>query len=1733
MRRGPVVLAAAIAIMCIALLTGAREARGAGCESFVPQGCTRVKAGDKIDSVIQNKCYVFDENSTGPNVYDKINVLAGGGIYFVDPGKGKTIDFRVSALLVEKGGVVQAGSPNCPFGKEGGKLTIGLWGDDPTAQGTKTPPPDQAGIQCMTNPAGGANPKHDLRCFPSNDYAQGHYCTKDSDDPCSDTTAPAFEPKNKLLEPYGNLNFDDNPWGYKVIGVAYGGTLALYGYKGAKGLEDSGWASTNDPADHCKVPDPAMSTLDVTELTEWAKLSGTSWARLVGVHDDPQSGLTTLTLDRVVATQETADKPNLGWRIGDEIVIGATDWYPNHSEQRTIRNVFASPTGTQIQVDLLKFPHYTQMFTTGPQSDFTNPVTRTAVDMRAVVGLLSRSIQVYSLGKTATASFPKTLDCTADKNPNPDCYFGGHVIVRQGFKQFAIQGVEFKQLGQGGRMGHYPVHFHLAKSTNYTGDAKVQRAFVKDSSVWDSMTRFVVVHGTHDLTVARNVGYLSLGHGYYIEDGSEIRNRLCHNLGVGARAALQQYVQEQQKMEHWCGGEPPPAARVVPPILDGSVQNPSAGQASSPAGSDTYMPVMFWMMNAYNEFVGNAAVSVHGFGSCYWLLGASVSGPSQTHSFDGFAKYNRPDLQAPLLRFRGNSCMTSPLALPSVREVKPGSDFGEARDTGFTALTNPYLTNGANLADNYARPIVNGNFLPMVNAEGNMRCRTGADDATINDNPKTCVTTVIDRFSTSFNWTEVNFSAVWLRPDYYLFANSAVTDQLFGGLGIVTGGDWQQAKPAYLALALNNLFVGTTQPQDEANLYARRSGPRFTVSASENLGAYSMCPAGKTTCLFAAAGTGFWRGLFNPKRLITIYDGPTYADGNAFLNVGAWECDAQPCAGAASASGCKTFKNGEAVLPCGIYSSTTQPVGPSGGTNLAVIDAAIGWKQPNGFYYPPAFDYRRTSFLKNRSDALNMCLTRAPGDYQDLRFQPGSCRHNVIDRTQVYQTGNMEALNAKVLAQFSGPKNQLTAGTVDFATILLDLDGSLTGSTSTIDGRPSPGLTTSVSRNVFYDAPSQTPECLSYGLQTSPYTFISTVMGELSSPPSTPNNTIRRGGGLWQGSPAVAIYRQWKLKEDEEREQAEPCGQVCNGDQYGCPRASFMGMANLFQPSYLTMTVPPGLSDSQTGALYYIDTNSGAQSVSCVKGVAGLSPAQFQGNRSYVLYNLFPQRDSKTSYQLYVGDVKDIANIEFRWVRVTVHETSGGLQKVEQACDPRQPNQWCSSVVPSKPVDGVLTVTVDHKKLLKDDAFLASSRPDYDRCMPRDICYFDQSANKCRRCDPQAPDGAPNKCLRSGDFLPVDIQTMNLTDKNNRKPLDAVCEDWSSKVSGQVQINNGAKVTSADCPAGGCLGFAFKLPPGFQPRFYQTVNNPPSKKSLSRCFVESVWMKDMLVQTSNDPQCGAPRPQSSSDFCADPQMDLPVEKDAAIDAADPNANSGEAPVLEVAGGVGGATNAIFADEAPVRTLVGFDPGAIESYLAHHPLTRATLKLTRTHDPDLEGGVIALDAHPLLRDFHEGDPDDETAGAQSASAQAADVESAASSRVLGLKPIGTRGGRIPVLRGGGPRPTPKPPGGPGPLEGPGVTWSCAWDAETGNDTADCQVPWQTPGGDHAEPTAPTAVVEEGVDTVTWDVTQDVMDGVSSWLIRLQDESQPVQVTFYSEEGAAAIGDADAEPVLILE
>lgn len=1610
------------------------------CPDYVPPNCTELPnpPPTRIDAcykITTGGTYVFPDYV---NIIENRTAKTKGGLYIVD--SGKVVDLRFPSMLVEKGGTLQAGSACDPFGKQGGTLTIGIYGTDPSDEARVPSPPP--GIECQTAP------RAQNRCFPgTRDFQPNtYYCTQsNTDDPCASKSAPSENPKNSLLESYGVLNFDATSFGYKVLGVSYGGSLKLFGWKGALPLQSTAGAAIAAGEDeHCPVP--TESALDATEMRAWANLSGSSWGRLDGLN--------------AARTQLSLDRPMKDWQPGDQIVVGTTDWYPGHNELRTIRTI--SSDGRLITVcrptadgtgpggcpadadpaDALDYPHYASIFDarTLEGAEYTQSgLNRTAVDLRATVGLLSRSIRIRSLGATATgptSEFPTVDQClikTDGTKQDPSCYFGAHVMVRQGFKDAQIQGVEFRQLGQGGRIGHYPVHFHLAKNTAYAGG----KVFLKDSAVWDSMNRFVTIHGTHDVTLARNVGFASIGHGYYLEDASEIDNRLCYNLGVGARGALKEFFEAQALPANWRGTPPRPSllGRYVPPILDGVCGgpdtsacycrtprggNPLACAADDPVrvptlrlGSDAFMPVMFWAMNATNEFVGNAAVGVHGLGGCYWLLGSGVSGPSfHHHLFDGLANYNAAGgHQAPLRRFRGNTCMTAATALSAQAEIPPATrdPFSDSpyRAAGFTAIQNPYLFDRddkakppAVLDRDYLRPAVTGNFMPIEpNTAGpndapvfncSQQAIYGQQGDVLAPNTKSCVVSLIDRFATSYNWAQINFSSVWLRPWFYLFSNAALTDQLFGGLTFVTAGSWFQTPPGYFSIAKNGLYIGTTQTDPNTNRYAQRSGPIFPILPDTPLDAYPPCSRGdRATCNIDLDGTGYWQGGdWNPKRLISIYDGPHFADGNLFLNVGAWECTPQGCQGKQPGQ-CDLPNGGE----CGIYASTRQPavlkndqVDPS---KMLVIDAAVGWKQNNGFYYPPAFAYRHSTFFKKVPAALqslNNCVDSAG------QLSPGSCRHNVVDRTLKYVSGDMQHLANGL--QISGTReNPLPIGPIDFQTFLADLDASLTGASGVIPvgpectcgascttadghtgtcGRQDTGKpytcqvtlpTTSLSRNAFFDAPGQSDECLSFGLQTSAYQFVTSVMAQLDGPPQA-GQTIYTSvtDPDWPERPGVAIYRQWKLAGENTL-----AGQVCDKGVTSTERSTFMVGPNVYHAPSLTQSLPPGFGGQQ-GQIYYIDTSGGPvvapsspgaastplQPTNCYPGTIPFPAARFSKNKSYVIYHLFARNDAQVSYQFYVGDgVRSIDAVNGHFVRLDphLHGTIGGgnssfATAVTDACTPGDTSSWCGALpTPQIDANGILTVTLDEKAIAPD--FNLANRADYERCMPRDLCFYDADNRRCEACASTTAEKRAAHCIRQSDFLPADIASMSTPDGTGKNPLDVVCRDWSSYASGTTSDTVGA-LSLVDCPKTGCLGFAFTLPDSFVGD--KTYNEKGA--GASRCFLRTEWIKNALVSRADgaDPLCALPRPAVPTDFCDDPGSAGPPTATASLTP------SGGAPPINTPTGGGGATptNTRTGGATPSATPSGGATGTATvtptGLVTPTPTPTATAGLTPTPTP---------------------------------------------------------------------------------------------------------------------------------------------------------------------------------------
>lgn len=229
------------------------------------------------------------------------------------------------------------------------------------------------------------------------------------------------------------------------------------------------------------------------------------------------------------------------WRTGDRIVIASTDFDPAEAEEAVLSN--AAGTTAMLQT-ALRNEHW------GTLQTFAGKT----LDERAEVGLLTHNITIQGDASSTNG-------------------FGGHVIMLQGATA-RIERVAFTRMGQSGKLGRYPVHWHLA------GDVDGQ--YIRDAAIWKTNNRCLTIHGTDRLVARRNVCYDHLGHGYFLEDGAESGNTLDHNLGLVARV---------------------PAANVRLLASDAT-------------------PATFWVTNPANALRGNAAAGSVGFGFWYALPAA-------------------------------------------------------------------------------------------------------------------------------------------------------------------------------------------------------------------------------------------------------------------------------------------------------------------------------------------------------------------------------------------------------------------------------------------------------------------------------------------------------------------------------------------------------------------------------------------------------------------------------------------------------------------------------------------------------------------------------------------------------------------------------------------------------------------------------------------------------------------------------------------------------------------------------------------------------------------------------------------------------------------------------------------------------------------------------------------------------------------------------------------------------
>jgi hypothetical protein len=245
--------------------------------------------------------------------------------------------------------------------------------------------------------------------------------------------------------------------------------------------------------------------------------------------------------DTVFVPRSVAGK----WSVGAEILITShtLDW--NAAQVRKILSIstFFAPMTGYIALKL--------------NETIIRPTTlKESADFAVEVALLSRNI-VFRGG------------------PDDVANHGGHFMVMNTPAVVqTIEGVEFRNFGQQGELGRYPIHFH------YCDD--VPGSIVSKNSIRESNQRCVVVHGTNKLRIQENVAFDTKGHCYMTEDGIETGNEFLYNLGAETGIPL----------------------KIIP--NDGTNGNETDGE-----------PATFWISNPTNSFIGNVAAGSQHTG--YWF----------------------------------------------------------------------------------------------------------------------------------------------------------------------------------------------------------------------------------------------------------------------------------------------------------------------------------------------------------------------------------------------------------------------------------------------------------------------------------------------------------------------------------------------------------------------------------------------------------------------------------------------------------------------------------------------------------------------------------------------------------------------------------------------------------------------------------------------------------------------------------------------------------------------------------------------------------------------------------------------------------------------------------------------------------------------------------------------------------------------------------------------------------
>jgi hypothetical protein len=199
-------------------------------------------------------------------------------------------------------------------------------------------------------------------------------------------------------------------------------------------------------------------------------------------------------------TRVVLAEPVTGWKVGDRIIVTASN---NHKKIHVYKGVLRESQGR------LETEERLIVKIDGTTLTLDRPLAYLHLgsgEFRSEVANLSRNVVIESA----------------------NLKMRGHTMYHK-HSAGSLAYAEFRHLGKEGLLGKYAIHYHLVGDT-------MRGSSVVGCSIWDSHNRWIVIHGTDHMLVRDCVGYKSIGHGFFLEDGTEQYNVLDRNLAVQAFA---------------------------------------------------------------------------------------------------------------------------------------------------------------------------------------------------------------------------------------------------------------------------------------------------------------------------------------------------------------------------------------------------------------------------------------------------------------------------------------------------------------------------------------------------------------------------------------------------------------------------------------------------------------------------------------------------------------------------------------------------------------------------------------------------------------------------------------------------------------------------------------------------------------------------------------------------------------------------------------------------------------------------------------------------------------------------------------------------------------------------------------------------------------------------------------------------------------------------------------------